>query len=100
VYQLSILALDLQCLALAGVRRVVARLFCNTKGQIQIKRGTSTHNSEHITCLLQVAAVSTAWSLLGSTRNGQTALYLLFWEYVHSFYYLDLHHSTIKWQLS
>jgi hypothetical protein len=31
VNELSLLAPQLQCLALAGIRRVVARLFCNTK---------------------------------------------------------------------
>lgn len=34
VYLLPILALELQCLALASIRRVVARLFCNTKAYI------------------------------------------------------------------
>jgi len=47
-----------------------------------------------ITCVpaeltLDIAAVGTAWSLLGSPRNGQAALYLfrkhlLSWEYTDS----------------
>lgn len=40
VYQLSILALQLQCLALASIRRVVAWLFCNTKDYITVARVT------------------------------------------------------------
>jgi hypothetical protein len=39
---------------------------------------------------LHTAAVGTAWSLLGSPRNGQAALYLfqkhlLYWVYIQSF---------------
>jgi hypothetical protein len=53
------------------------------------------NTSDQVTCYLSsltlyVAAVGTAWSLIGSPRNGQAALYLfqkhlLCWKYVHSF---------------
>ena len=47
-----------------------------TKGE-----GLNTYSSDHITSqlssiTLHTAAVGTAWSLLGSPRNGQAGLYL------------------------
>jgi hypothetical protein len=48
VNQLSLLALDLQCLSLAGICCVVARLFCNTK-QIGLDCGPhQCHTNTHV----------------------------------------------------
>jgi hypothetical protein len=54
----------------------------------------NSNSADQITCelsslTLPTAAVGTSWSLLGSTRNGQAALYLfqkhsLCWEYIYT----------------
>jgi hypothetical protein len=57
------------------------------------RRGRGTARARHGMCksalTLHTAAVGTAWSLLGSPRNGQAALYLfqkhfLCWEHIHN----------------
>ena len=54
----------------------------------------NSNSADQITCelnslTLPTATVGTSWSLLGSTRNGQAALYLfqkhsLCWEYIYT----------------
>jgi hypothetical protein len=72
----------------------VSSIFQNKNKESLSMKTTRNNATDQITLLstltLYIAAVGTAWSLLGSPRNGQAELYLflqhlLCWKHFHSF---------------